>query len=50
MFSGTGSMGRAFKQLDWEVISVDTDPEVIASIHTDVRLLTPEMVGDVDLI
>jgi hypothetical protein len=50
LFSGTGSMGRAFRQLGWEVISVDIDPDAIASIHIDVRLLTPEMVGNVDLI
>jgi hypothetical protein len=50
LFSGTGSMGRAFRQLGWEVISVDLDPNVIASIHIDVRLLTPDMVGNVDLV
>ena len=50
LFSGTGRMGRAFRQLGWEVISVDIDPDAIASIHIDVRLLTPEMVGNMDLI
>ncbi len=50
LFSGTGSMGRAFRQLGWEVISVDIDTDVIASIHIDVRKLTPEMVGNVDMI
>ncbi len=50
LFSGTGSIGRAFRQEGWEVISVDIDKDVIASIHIDVRLLTPEMVGNVDLV
>jgi hypothetical protein len=51
LFSGTGSVGRAFRQQgEWEVISVDINPDTIASIHADVRDLTPEMVGNVDLI
>ncbi len=29
---------------------MDVDTDVIASIHIDVRMLTPEMVGNVDLI
>jgi hypothetical protein len=41
LFSGTGSMGRAFVAKGWEVISVDIDPKTNCSICMDVRDLTP---------
>ena len=49
LFSGTGSMGNAFRQIGWEVISADINPETIATINLDVRELTAEMVGQPDL-
>ncbi|CAE8607610.1 unnamed protein product, partial [Polarella glacialis] len=36
LFSGTGSVGRAFNAIGWEVISVDMDPKSNASIITDI--------------
>ena len=33
LFCGTGSMGRAFAQLGFEVVSLDSDPEAGAT-HT----------------
>ena len=36
LFSGTGSIGRAFEALGWEVISVDNDPRANATFCWDV--------------
>ncbi|CAE7355311.1 unnamed protein product [Symbiodinium natans] len=36
LFSGTGSVGRAFRALGWEVTSLDLDPKAGASITADV--------------
>jgi hypothetical protein len=36
LFSGTGSVGRAFDAIGWEVVSVDLDAKSNASIITDV--------------
>ena len=42
LFSGTGSMGRAFEARGgWEVISVDIDPATACTLCMDVRDLTP---------
>ena len=41
LFSGTGSMGRAFEARGWEVISVDIDPATACTMCMDVRDLTP---------
>ena len=36
LFSGTGSIGRAFRELGWQVISVDNDPKCDATIREDI--------------
>ena len=36
LFSGTGSVGRAFAELGWEVISLDLDPKAEPTICADV--------------
>jgi hypothetical protein len=41
LYSGTGSMGRAFEARGWEVISVDIDPATECTLCMDVRDLTP---------
>ena len=36
LFSGTGSVGQAFRATGWEVFSVDLDPKSPADLHQDV--------------
>lgn len=36
LFSGTGSVGRAFEAAGWDVLSVDLDPKSPADVHCDV--------------
>ena len=36
LFSGTGSVGRAFEAAGWEVTSLDADLRTPADIHADI--------------
>ena len=42
LFSGTGSIGKAFAELGWEVFSVDSDPRANASLCKNILDVTPE--------
>ena len=44
LFSGTGSVGKAFIELGWEVFSVDLDPKCNPNLVADVKNLTPEQI------
>lgn len=35
LFSGTGSVGRAFQEAGWDVVSLDMDPKAGATINCD---------------
>ncbi len=53
LFSGTGSMGRAFRARGWQVTSVDIDPRALPTICCDIMELELGDVlesGEVDLI
>jgi site-specific DNA-cytosine methylase len=52
LFSGTGSMGRAFTNQGWEVTSLDASPKAEATICIDIRLwdYTSYEVGYFDVI
>ena len=53
LFSGTGSMARAFRARGWRVTSVDLDPSAFPTICCDILELEVEEIleyGNVDLI
>ena len=53
LFSGTGSVGKAFRQVGWQVTSVGIDVNFVPTICCDVLELEVERVlehGNVDLI
>ena len=50
LFSGTGSVGRAFRAKGWEVTSVDCDRAADATIQQDVRDLDVNNLGKIDVI
>ena len=53
LFSGTGSMGRAFRARGWQVTSVDIDPGAFPTICVDIMELDVGEIlgyGNVDLI
>ena len=50
LFSGTGSVGRAFEALGWDVISLDIDPKANATYCCDIMDFDWRSIGPVDVI
>ena len=50
LYSGTGSVGRAFAALGWDVVSVDLDPRANATHCCDIAEWDCTCVGEVDVI
>jgi site-specific DNA-cytosine methylase len=50
LFSGTGSVGKAFRDQGWEVISVGSDPKMQRMICCDVRKLDAAPLPPIDCV
>ena len=50
LFSGTGSIGRAFRDRGWEVVSVDLEPRFEPTICCDVMELDEASLGHFDMV
>ena len=50
LYSGTGSVGRAFAALGWDVVPVDLDPRANATFCCDIAAWECTCVGKVDVI
>ena len=52
LFSGSGSIGKAFRSKGWDVVSLDIDPKTEADIHEDILTwdYTQFPVGEFDAI
>ena len=50
LFSGTGSIGRAFEAEGWEVVSVDLDPKFRPTVCCDVMQLDEHSLGSFDMV
>ena len=50
LFSGTGSVGRAFRAKGWEVVSVDINGAENPTIQADIRDLDVSSLGKIDAI
>ena len=50
LFSGTGSVGNAFRDRGWEVISLDSNPAAGADICEDIMDWDHQSIGPVDFI
>jgi site-specific DNA-cytosine methylase len=50
LFSGTGSVGKAFREQGWEVVSVDLNPKAHPTICCDVRNLDVASLPPIDCV
>ena len=50
LLSGTGSIGRAFRDRGWEVVSVDLDPKFEPTVCCDIMELDETSLGHFDMV